>query len=146
MKRIYLPSFCLLLTGLISCSQSTPPVKKPAADSNASAAITAQSAAPKTKLIGVWLDESIKSEQGQQIAYQLVRLDKKTYLQVITFSGKKLDIDDNPPLSPSATELKQSGQQFISTEPTHEIFSFSKSGELEVYDKTGLIMKCKRML
>lgn len=145
MKKLYIPVACLLSGALFSCSQSAPS-NKPAADSGATATKTAQATAPKTKLIGVWLDEAIKSEQGQQIAYQLVRLDKKTYLQVITFTGKKLDIDDNPPLSPSATELKQSGQQFISTEPTHEIFSFSKNGDLEVYDKTGLIMKCKRML
>ncbi len=132
---------------LTACQSSNSPVTTKKPDSaTAKIAVQEKPNAPASHLIGVWLDETLKTEQGEKIAYQMVRSGEKTYLQVISFTGTKLDVNDNPPLSPSAMELKRNGQKYISTERPNEIYTFDKSGAMLVYDETGLLMKCKRML
>ncbi|NCD69381.1 hypothetical protein [Mucilaginibacter agri] len=99
-----------------------------------------------THLIGVWLDGDIKTEKGENVAYELVSQGTKTYIQVITFTEKKLNIDENPAISPSAMELKKSGNKYISLERANEIYMVNAAGELNIYDETGIIATCKRML
>jgi hypothetical protein len=99
-----------------------------------------------THLIGVWLDQEIKTEKGEQVAYQLVSQGKKTFIQVITFTEKKLDIDDNPRIAPGASQLKTSGNKYISVDRPNEIYMVGKNGDLFIYDETGLIAQCKKLL
>jgi hypothetical protein len=99
-----------------------------------------------THLIGVWLDQEIKTEKGEQVAYELLSQGKKTFIQVITFTEKKLDIDDNPRIAAGASELKTSGNKFISVDRANEIYMVGKNGDLYIYDETGLIAQCKKLL
>lgn len=142
-------SIILLLAGVglsvavASCKQSANTTAK-----TANTVIKKDSVVRKdsTHLIGVWLDEEIKTEKGEHVAYELVSQGPKTYIQVITFTEKKLNIDENPAISPSAMELKKSGNKYISVERANEIYMVNQTGDLNIYDETGIIATCKRML
>ncbi|WP_139235690.1 hypothetical protein [Mucilaginibacter polytrichastri] len=125
--------------GIASCKQHT-------IDNKAAVKQDSVVKTDSTHLIGVWLDEEIKTEKGEQVAYELVSQGKKTFIQVITFTEKKLNIDDNPAIAPGASLLKTSGNKFVSLERPNEIYMVDKSGELFIYDETGLVAKCKRLL
>lgn len=99
-----------------------------------------------TRLIGVWLDEALTWQKNQRVAYELISKNNKVYIQVITFAGKKLNVNDNPELSTTATELTKSGDKYISTDQPKAVYTFDKDGNMQVYDEKGLVMKCKRML
>lgn len=99
-----------------------------------------------TRLIGLWLDEGIKTEKGEQIAYQIVGQGDKNYIQVITFTGKKLDVSDRPEISPSAMPVKKVGEKYISLQDTNQVFVIYKGGDLLIHDETGMVARCKRML
>jgi hypothetical protein len=127
--------------GIASCKQHT------TADSKAVVKQDSVVKTDTTHLIGVWLDEEIKTEKGEQVAYELVGQGKKTYIQVITFTEKKLNIDDNPAIAPGASLLKLSGgNKYVGVDRPNEIYMIDKSGELFIYDETGLVAKCKRLL
>lgn len=99
-----------------------------------------------THLVGLWLDESIKTEKGEQIAYEIVSQGNKNFIQVITFTGKKLDVEDSPVISPSATALRKDGDKYVNTQNPNEVFVIYKGGDLLIHDETGMVARCKRML
>jgi len=102
--------------------------------------------ADSTRLIGVWLDQELTWQKNQRVAYEIIEKKKKIYIQVITFEGKKLNVNDNPALSATATELSKSGDKYISNDQPKIVYTFDKGGDMMMYDEKGLIAKCKRML
>ena len=122
-----------------SCSQPT--VQKETVQKSATTA-----ASDTTHLVGMWLDEDIKTDNGEQVAYQIVTQDVKTYIQVITFKEKKLSVNDNPEIGPSAQLVTKKENRYISVDDAKNIFQVEKAGDLLIYDGTGFIAKCKRML
>jgi hypothetical protein len=98
------------------------------------------------KLIGVWHDEAIHSDKGEQIAYELVTAGDKTYIQAITFVGNDLKLNDTPPITPSASELKKDGDKYTSVERPGESYQIDKDGGLLIYDGGELITKCKKLI
>jgi hypothetical protein len=103
-------------------------------------------AADSGHLVGVWHDETIKSDKGEQIAYEVVSSGKKIYIQAITFVGTDLKVNDTPPISPSATEIKKDGDHFVSVERTTETYKVDKAGNLLIYDNKELVALCKKLL
>lgn len=83
--------------------------KKPAADSTAMAksntVVTMH--ADTGHLVGAWHDEAIKTEDGKDIAYEVISKGNKVYIQAITFTGKSLTLNDAPPITSSASEIKK---------------------------------------
>jgi len=98
------------------------------------------------KLIGAWHDEAIKSEKGEQIAYELVTNKDKFYLQAITFVGTNLKLNDTPPITPAASELTKDDNKYTSVERPNETYVVDKDGDLLIYDGTELIAKCKKLI
>ncbi|QQL49374.1 hypothetical protein [Mucilaginibacter ginkgonis] len=125
----------------VSCSQpKTTATDKPKQDT---AMVTK---ADTSHLVGMWLDEDIKTDNGDQVAYQIVTKGPKTYIQVITFKEKKLSVNDNPEIGPSAMEVRKEKNKYISIENSKDVYLIENSGDLLIYDVTGFIAKCKRML
>lgn len=98
------------------------------------------------KLVGAWHDEAIKSEKGEEIAYEVVSSGHKVYIQAITFTGTNLKLNDTPPISPSASEIRKEGDKYVSVERPDESYKIDKEGNLELYDKGVLVATCKRLL
>lgn len=118
-----------------------------AATSNTKPVETPKAAPADTgKLVGVWYDESIKTEQGQQIAYEVISKGKKVYIQAITFNSNNLKVSDSPVIDSTATLLKRNGNVFINANSPNEIYKVDKAGNLLIYDQTGLVVKCKKVL
>ena len=131
-----------LIVAFATC-KSTPTKKV----SDTAKQVTAVVKKDSTHLLGMWLDESIKSEKGEQVAYQIVTQGPKTYIQVITFSGKKLNVNDNPDIAPSASAIKKTANnRYVSVVDATEIYMIEKTGDLLMYDQTGFIAKCKKLL
>ena len=103
-------------------------------------------AADSGHLVGVWHDETIKSDKGEQIAYEVVSRGKKIYIQAITFVGNDLKVNDTPPISPSASEIKKDGDHFVSVERPTETYKVDKKGNLLIYDNAELVAICKKLL
>jgi uncharacterized secreted protein with C-terminal beta-propeller domain len=103
-------------------------------------------AADSGHLVGVWHDETIKSDKGEQIAYEVVSSGKKIYIQAITFIGNDLKVNDTPPISPSASEIKKDGDHFVSVERPTETYKVDKKGNLLIYDNAELVAICKKLL
>ncbi|MDB5061909.1 MAG: hypothetical protein JWP67_1752 [Mucilaginibacter sp.] len=103
-------------------------------------------AADSGHLVGVWHDETIKSDKGEQIAYEVVSNGKKIYIQAITFVGNDLKVNDTPPISPSASEIKKDGDHFVSVERPTETYKVDKKGNLLIYDNAELVAICKKLL
>lgn len=103
-------------------------------------------AADSGHLVGVWHDEAIKSDKGEQIAYEVVSRGKKIYIQAITFVGNDLKVNDTPPVSPSASEIKRDGDHFVSVERPAETYKVDKKGNLLIYDNAELVAICKKLL
>jgi hypothetical protein len=98
------------------------------------------------KLVGAWHDEAIKSDKGEEIAYEVVSSGHKVYIQAITFTGKNLTLNDTPPISPSASEIKKDGDKYVSVERPDETYKIDKEGNLLIYDKGTLVATCKKLL
>ncbi|MBS7566890.1 hypothetical protein KHS38_20965 [Mucilaginibacter sp. Bleaf8] len=98
-------------------------------------------------LLGVWYDDAIKAPDGQSVAYEIVS-DKKQqiFIQVITFTGTKITVNDIPPISPTATALKKTGNMYVSKSNAKEFYKVDKNGDLLIYDETGLLAQCKKIL
>ncbi|MBD1392571.1 hypothetical protein [Mucilaginibacter glaciei] len=131
-----------------ACNSATRP--KSAADSaktdtTAKQAITA-APADSGKLVGAWHDEAIKSDDGKQIAYEVISKGKKFYIQAITFTGTNLTLNDTPPITPSATEIKREGDHFVSVERPGESYKVDQKGNLLLYDNGQLVAVCKKIL
>lgn len=98
------------------------------------------------KLLGVWYDESIKTEQGEKIAYQVIASNNKVYIQVISFAGTKLQVSDEPVVLPSASELKKDTEGYVSVERPTERYVVDKKGNLLIYDQKELVVTCKKIM
>lgn len=103
-------------------------------------------AADSGHLVGVWHDETIKSDKGEQIAYEVVSSGKKIYIQAITFVGNDLKVNDTPPISPSASEIKKDGDHFVGVERPAETYKVDGKGNLLIYDNGELVAVCKKLL
>jgi hypothetical protein len=97
-------------------------------------------------LIGVWHDETIKSDKGEEIAYEVVSSGKKIYIQAITFTGTNLTVNDTPPISPSASEIKRVGDKYVGVASADEVYKVDEKGNLLIYDKDKLVAVCKKLL
>lgn len=98
------------------------------------------------KLVGAWHDETIKSEKGEQIAYEVVTDGKKVYIQAITFVGTNLKLNDTPPITAAASEIVKDGDQYHSVERPAEVYKIDKNGDLLIYDGAELVAKCKKLI
>jgi hypothetical protein len=98
------------------------------------------------KLVGVWYDEQIKSEKGEQIAYVVIAKDKQVFIQAIAFPGTKLVVSDVPEIDPSATELKKTSKGYVNINNDTELYKIDKAGNLLIYDQGELVMTCKKVM
>ena len=98
------------------------------------------------KLVGVWYDEQIKSEKGEQIAYVIISKDKQIFIQAIAFPGTKLVVSDVPEIDPSATELKKTSNGYVNMMNDTELYKIDKAGNLLIYDQGELVMTCKKVM
>nr|WP_067059707.1 hypothetical protein [Mucilaginibacter sp. L294] len=134
----------LVITVVSSCDRST---KTDAAKTDSTATVkTAPMKVDSGKLVGAWHDEAIKSDKGEEIAYEVISSGHKVYIQAITFTGTDLTLNDTPPITPAATEIKKDGDKYVSVERPDESYKIDKEGNLELYDKGVLVATCKKLL
>lgn len=137
-------ALALLVVTIASCDRSA---KTDAAKTDSTATVkTAPLKVDSGKLIGAWHDEAIKSDDGKEIAYEVISSGHKVYIQAITFTGTNLTLNDTPPITPAASEIKKEGDKYISVERPDESYKIDKEGNLELYDKGVLVATCKRLL
>ncbi|MEO7211448.1 hypothetical protein [Mucilaginibacter sp.] len=138
----------LAVTALIAVSACNNASKTAETKTDSTAAVaTVPAATGQTgTLIGAWHDEAIKSEKGESIAYELISSGDKTYIQAITFVGNNLKLNDTPPITPSASELKKDGDKYTSVERPSEYYQIDKAGDLLIYDGTEMVAKCKKLI
>lgn len=98
------------------------------------------------KLVGAWHDEAIKTDKGEEIAYEVISSGHKVYIQAITFTGKNLTLNDTPPITPAASEIKKDGEGYVSVDRPDERYKIDKEGNLLLFDKGVLVATCKRIL
>lgn len=99
-----------------------------------------------THLLGVWFDETIKSPEGGNVAYQVIAHQQRVFIQPIAFKGKKLQVSDQPVVSPYATELKKNGNYYVSLESPEDAYEVDKEGNLLIFHKGKLVVVCKKIL
>ncbi|RYU90263.1 hypothetical protein EWM62_12090 [Mucilaginibacter terrigena] len=133
-----------LVISITACDRSA---KTDAAKTDSAATVTtAPLKVDSGKLVGAWHDEAIKSDKGEEIAYEVVSSGHKVYIQAITFTGKELILNDTPPISPSASEIRKEGDGYVSVERPDEGYKIDKQGNLLIYDKGILVATCKKIL
>ncbi|OOQ56495.1 hypothetical protein [Mucilaginibacter pedocola] len=137
-----------IVVALSACDNKAKQSAEEKADStNAAATELPDTTKGKTgTLIGAWHDEAIKSEKGEQIAYELLSSGDKFYIQAITFVGNNLKLNDTPPVTPSASELKKDGDKYRSAERPEEYYLVDKDGDLLIYDGAEMVAKCKKLI
>jgi len=134
----------LVITIASSCNRSA---KTEAAKTDSTATVkTAPMKVDSGKLVGAWHDEAIKSDKGEEIAYEVISSGHKVYIQAITFTGTNLTLNDTPPITPAASEIKKDGDKYVSVERPDESYKIDKEGNLELYDKGVLVATCKKLL
>lgn len=150
MRRLYFPFIALSLFSLsiaTSCKQTGKSSAGKADSVKADSTAGLKPATEKTgKLVGAWHDETIKSDKGEQIAYEVISSGSKVYIQAITFVGTNLKLNDTPPITSSASEITKDGDKYHSVERPAEIYIVDKNGDLLIYDGTELVAKCKRLI
>jgi hypothetical protein len=134
----------VIIAAFASCNQSAK-TDKTATDTTRKAEIK-PAVVDSGKLVGAWHDEAIKTDKGEEIAYEVVSSGHKVYIQAITFTGKNLTLNDTPPISPSASEIKKEGDKYVSVERPDESYKIDKEGNLLIYDKGTLVATCKKLL
>ena len=98
------------------------------------------------KLVGVWYDEEIKSEKGEQIAYVVISKEKQIFIQAVAFPGTKLVVSDVPEIDPGATELKKTTTGYANMSNPTEEYRVDKKGNLLIFDNNELVMTCKKVM
>ncbi|GGH14549.1 hypothetical protein [Mucilaginibacter phyllosphaerae] len=131
--------------GLSSCNRSAKTDTK-ATDTIAKLPAAKPAAVDSGKLVGAWHDEAIKTDKGEEIAYEVISSGHKVYIQAITFTGKNLILNDTPPITPAASEIRKDGDGYVSVERPDESYKIDKEGHLLLYDKGILVARCKRIL
>lgn len=135
-----------VITLIVACSNEEK--KEPSADSTAMAksntVVTMH--ADTGHLVGAWHDEAIKSEDGKDIAYEVISKGNKVYIQAITFTGKELTLNDAPPITASASEIRKDGDKYVGVNSPTEIYKVDKTGNLLIYDGETLVAICKKIL
>jgi hypothetical protein len=134
----------VIIAAFASCNQSAK-TDKTATDTTLKAEVK-PAVVDSGKLVGAWHDEAIKTDKGEEIAYEVVSSGHKVYIQAITFTGKNLTLNDTPPISPSASEIKKEGDKYVSVERPDESYKIDKEGNLLIYDKGTLVATCKKLL
>jgi hypothetical protein len=147
--RTYISRLAIIAIAALSfaaCSQSAKTDKAAVTTDTTLKAEVKPAVVDSGKLVGAWHDEAIKSDKGEEIAYEVVSSGHKVYIQAITFTGKNLILNDTPPISPSASEIKKEGDKYVSVERPDETYKIDKEGNLLIYDKGSLVATCKRLL
>jgi hypothetical protein len=137
-------ALAFFIVTIAACDRSA---KTDAPKTDSTAAVkTAPMKVDSGKLVGAWHDEAIKSDDGKEIAYEVISSGHKVYIQAITFTGTNLTLNDTPPITPSASEIKKDGDKYVSVERPDESYKIDKEGNLELYDKGVLVATCKKLL
>lgn len=143
--RLFLALAVMIITA--SCNSNTQKAPKTdSAKTDSLAKLTPTAAIDSGHLVGAWHDEAIKSEKGEQIAYEVISSGKKIYIQAITFTGTNLKLNDTPPITASASEITRDGDKFVTVGRPTETYRVDKKGNLLIYDDKTLIAVCKRLL
>lgn len=135
----------LIVAATTSCDRSAKTDTK-ATDTIAKLPVTKPAVVDSGKLVGAWHDEAIKTDKGEEIAYEVISSGHKVYIQAITFTGKNLTLNDTPPITPAASEIKKNGDGYVSVERPDESYKIDKHGNLLLFDKGILVATCKRIL
>jgi hypothetical protein len=135
----------LIVVTIAACDRSAKTGTATATDSTTTVK-TAPMKVDSGKLVGAWHDEAIKSDKGEEIAYEVISSGHKVYIQAITFTGTNLTLNDTPPITPAASEIKKDGDKYVSVERPDESYKIDKEGNLELYDKGVLVATCKKLL
>lgn len=140
-------------SAMLSCTQKQPPKTstvedKPIVQPNQpdTAGQVALSSADSTHLLGVWFDETIKSPEGANIAYQVIARQQRVFIQPVAFKGEKLQVSDQPVVSPYATEIKRNGNHYVSLDSPEDAYEVDKDGNLLVFHEGKLVVVCKKIL
>lgn len=147
MQKIIRPALAVSVIVLaVACSDEEK--KKPSADSTtmAKSNTVVTMHADTGHLVGAWHDEAIKSEDGKDIAYEVISKGNKVYIQAITFTGKELTLNDAPPITASASEIRKDGDKYVGVNSPTEIYKVDKTGNLLIYDGETLVAICKKIL
>lgn len=99
-----------------------------------------------TYLLGVWYDPSIKAPQGGKVAYQVISTGSETFIQPIVFTGTKLNVSEHPVISSSASKIQKTGNRYVSVDSPEIAYEVDKEGNLLIFDKDGLVVKCGNIL
>ncbi|MFD0763809.1 hypothetical protein ACFQZI_03015 [Mucilaginibacter lutimaris] len=134
-----------------SCNNTAKTDKAPVADTIAKAPSAPTATSPPAvidtgKLVGAWHDETIKTDKGESIAYEVVSSGHKVYIQAITFVGNDLKLNDTPPITAAASEIRKEGDGYVSVERPDESYKVDKKGNLLLFDKGILVATCKKIL
>lgn len=97
-------------------------------------------------LVGVWYDESIKSPDGGKVVYEIISTNHRIFMQAVSFKGENLKVSDMPKINDGASELKINGEEYVSLENPKTSFKIDKHGDLYVFDKGKLVVKCSRIM
>ncbi|MET3979074.1 hypothetical protein ABIB62_001662 [Mucilaginibacter sp. UYP25] len=138
----------IAMLAFASCDTSAKKDKAPATNTIPKAAVASSvpAAIDTGKLVGAWHDETIKTDNGESIAYEIVSSGHKVFIQAITFKGTDLKLNDTPPITASASEIRKEGDGYVSVERPDESYKVDKKGNLLLYDKGILVATCKKIL
>jgi hypothetical protein len=139
--------FILIALTIISIAACDNSAKTTAVKTDSVTAVKPAAIKPDSgKLIGAWHDEAIKSDKGEEIAYEVISSGHKVYIQAITFTGTNLTLNDTPPITPASSEIRKEGDKYICVERPDESYKIDKDGNLLLYDKGVLVATCKKLL
>jgi len=108
--------------------------------------IKAVGGADSTYLLGVWYDEGIKTPEGANVAYQVITQQQRIFIQPIAFKGEKLQVSDQPVVTPNASELKRNGNHYTSIESPEDAYEVDKDGNLLIFHEGKLVVSCKKIM
>ncbi len=138
---------------MFSCTQKQPPKASDVEDETIAVPNQPDTAdqvvpmpADSAHLLGVWFDETIKSPEGANVAYQVIAQQQRVFIQPVAFKGKKLQVSDQPVVSPYATEIRKNGDHYVSLESPEDAYEVDKEGNLLIFHQGKLVVVCKKIL